>query len=88
MQKESENSCQNVKPPLIPIDSTPFVVEKIARDCTLDKFREEHGLDGDVHNVFVESRSSLENAKVLDIILEDKVSVHIQACLKIFTIML
>ena len=78
MQLESENSSQNAKPPLLSIDSTPFVVEKITTACTLDKFCEEHNLDGDVHNVFVESSGSLENSEILDIILEDKVGVHIQ----------
>ena len=90
IQMESENSDHNVKPPLISVDSAPFVVEKITTACTLGKFLEDHNLEFGVHSVFVESsrsQSSLENAEILDVILEDKVSVHIIQCfLKIFMV--
>ena len=69
---------QSAKPPVICVDATPFVKEKIEKACTLEDFREKYNLDIDVHNVLVESsrfsESDLESAQVLDVIIEDQVS--------------
>lgn len=73
-----EWSHLSTKLPLICIDSTPFVVKTVDQACTLEGFRNSHGLDVGVHNVFVESSrfpmTHLENAKILDVILKDQVS--------------
>ena len=77
MQVQTEERGSN--PPLICIDSEPFMMSKIKRSCKLETFRKTHDLEADVYNVFVEVPSGYKHNKtspILDVILLDEVNVR------------
>ena len=63
------------KSPLVCIDKEPFAIIKQVESCTLENFRKSHGLEATVHSVFLKLKKIGEDTQVLDVILEDKVSV-------------